>query len=216
MSADDTPDRDSTQDDGPKWQRRKQDRPAEIITAALAEFARNGFEATRLEDVASRAGVSKGTIYRYFDHKQALFEAALRARISPIISEAEQRIKAWQGPAPDLLATMITALHSQLVNSDYPKLMRILIAEGPRFPHLLQFYHQEVISKALPLLQVVLDRGVAEGSFRKGPASRTPLAIAAPGLAAILWQITFQPYQPQSPDDLLQAHLDLVLNGLKA
>lgn len=196
-------------------QRRREQRPGEIIAAGFAEFAANGFEGTRLEDVAARAGVVKGTIYRYFDSKEALFEAVVRSRLTSNLDAIGMAISSYPGSATALLEHMIGQLYELVLKSEAHVLMRILIAEGPRFPGITEFYHREVISKGTALIGAVIRLGVERGEFRDGPLARLPMVLFAPGLMAAIWQLTFARHQPIDLDAFKAAHVDLVLNGLK-
>jgi AcrR family transcriptional regulator len=158
----------------PPRRRRKEARPAELVRAGLEEFALNGFAATRLEDVARRAGVVKGTIYRYFADKEALFLAAVRREVAPVFDEITGFIDAYPGTTHDLLKLLIETVHRQLVNSDLRVLIRIIIAEGERFPALTELYYAETVSKGRALLETIVARGIARGEVREGAAAASP------------------------------------------
>jgi AcrR family transcriptional regulator len=194
--------------------RRKEARPAELIEAGLQEFARHGFAATRLEDVARRAGVAKGTIYVYFKDKEALFLAAVRSRVTPVFAEITGFVDAFPGTTRDLLQLLIGTVHRQLVGSDLKVLMRIIIAEGERFPVLTEHYYGEIISKGRALLERIVARGIARGEVREGPLADLPLVVMAPAIMAAIWRMTFDRYAPISSEAFLAAHLDLVFHGL--
>ena len=196
--------------------RRKDARPAEIIEAGLAEFAANGFSATRLEDVAVRAGIVKGTIYRYFDSKEALFKAAVRSRVISTLDEMAAIVDVFPGSSEALLSTVIKAAHRQIFASELPVLIKIMVAEGNRFPDLLSFYYEETICKAEALLQRIVQRGVASGEFNEGAAANLPMIIMSPAMMTAIWSLTFAANRPIQAEDFLEAHLDLVFNGLKA
>jgi AcrR family transcriptional regulator len=200
----------------PPRQRRKEARPAEIIEAGLVEFAGKGFAGTRLEDVAARAGIAKGTIYRYFESKEALFEAALLSRVTPVLDGVDGLIEAFPGSSADLLRLAITRIHTEIVASDVRVLMRIIIAEGGRFPAISEAYYRGSIAKGRALLGRIVARGVARGEFRAGAASDLPMVAMAPALMAAIWGMTFQPFDPVPAERFLEAHLDLVLHGLIA
>ena len=167
-----------------KRRRRKAARPGEIIEAGLQEFAEKGFAAARLEDVAARAGIVKGTIYRYFENKQALFEAVVRSRILPALDEAEGLVERFPGSTRELLVLVIKTVYQKIVAADGPVLMRMIIAESGRFPDLAAYYHREMISKGQALLKSILERGVARGEFRESAAVKLPIVIMAPAVVA--------------------------------
>jgi AcrR family transcriptional regulator len=197
--------------------RRKQQRPGEIIEAAVQEFARRGFAATRLEDVAERAGVTKGTIYVYFKDKADLFKAAARSSLEPALTEIENLAANFDGSAEELLRAHIKSVYPKLVqNPRAAQLMRLLIAEGPQFPELVEFYYREIISHGLALLRRVVERGVARGEFRRTRALEFPQVIFGPVIAAMTWNLLLSNLHPIDFDAYAQTHLDVILNGLKA
>lgn len=199
--------------------RRKEARPAEIIEAGLQEFALHGLAGARMDDVAQRAGIAKGTIYRYFEDKESLFIAAIRARIPLFDGDAEQvfgqLIDAFPGKSSDLLRLIFARVYSTIENPEARVLMRILIAEGARFPALTELYHREVISRARALLTRIVDRGIARGEFRPGPAASLPMMLVSPMLMGAIWKMNFDRHEPIPTETFLQAHIDLVLQGLE-
>ncbi len=197
-------------------QRRKEARPVEIIDAGLAEFSERGFAGTKLEDVARRAGIVKGTIYRYFDSKEALFEAALKSRVAPILEEVERLVAVFPGSSTDLLRLLFRQIYSQMFRSDVQMLMRIIISEGRRFPSIAELYHRETISKGRRAITAVVQRGVTRGEFRSGAAADLPLVVVAPAIMAAVWNMTFQTFDPIDLDKFAAAHADLALNGILA
>lgn len=199
-----------------KRRRRKQARPGEIIEAGLEAFGEAGFAATRLEEVARRAGIAKGTIYLYFDSKESLFEAAMRSRIAPVLDEAGGLIDVFPGSTHDLLRILIGTVYARVVDSDARVLIRIIIAEGGRFPALTELYHREVVSKGRRFLESIVARGLERGEFRPGPAADLPIVLFAPILMAAFWKMVFEPYDPIATERFLAAHLDLIFNGLSA
>lgn len=199
----------------PKHRRRKAARPGEIIDAGLLEFAENGFAGTRLEDVAARAGVVKGTIYRYFKNKEDLFQAAVRARIAGTLDHIETLVDTYPGTTPDLLRLLLNAIYGQVVDSDASVLIRIIIAEGPRFPEIPAYYHREMITKGEALLKKVIARGIERGEFRQTPAAEMPIVVVAPAITAAVWRMTFDPVAPLPLDKYRDAHIDVILNGLQ-
>jgi AcrR family transcriptional regulator len=194
--------------------RRKEARPAELVRAGLEEFAVNGFAGTRLDDIARRAGVAKGTIYRYFADKEALFLAAVRTEVAPVFEQIVGFVDVYPGTTRDLLKLMFETIHRQLVNSDLRVLVRIIIAEGERFPTLTELYYTETIAKGRALLEQIVARGIARGEVRQGAAANLPLVLVAPALMAAIWRMTFDRYTHISSEAFLDAHMDLVFNGL--
>lgn len=194
--------------------RRKDARPSELIEAGLKEFAEKGFAATRLEDVAARAGVVKGTIYLYFENKEALFREAILSSITPVITGVEGVVAAYEGDTESLLRLVIGTLYERLVRGEIGILFRIMIAEGPRFPELLEFYHASTIKIAKQVLTAILRRGIERGEFRPDLPIDQPIIVAAPAIAAAIWRTTFDRYDPLDVEAYAAAHVDIILNGL--
>ena len=188
----------------------------EILAAALEEFFHQGFAATRLDAIAERAGIGKGTIYLYFDSKEALFEEAMRSVVRPIFEQAERFAADRQGSAADMLAGMITTFYRQIVDTDRRRILRLLIAEGPRFPRLIVFYHREVIQRGMAGVRGILGYGVARGEFRADLPLDYPQVVIGPALAGAIWKMLFDEHEPLDLDGLCKAHIDVLLNGLLA
>ncbi len=200
----------------PRWQRRKQARPGEIEAAALDLFVERGFTATKLEDVARRAGVTKGTMYLYFDSKEALFKAVIRGAVVPLLERGEQLIEAHRGSARELLRDFIRGWWQSIGESRVSGLPKLIIAEASNFPELARFYHDEVVARGRRLLGRVIERGVASGEFR---AVDTPYALRVLGFSVIfaaIWKHSMGAceVEPFDFERYLDAHIDLALNGL--
>lgn len=196
--------------------RRKEARPAELIEAGLAEFSLRGFAATRLDDVAKRAGVAKGTIYRYFADKEALFLAAVQSRAIPVLGELDGFVEAFHGSTRDLLHLLLRTVYARLVDTDLKVLMRIIIAEGQNFPGLTAVYHREVISRGQALLARIVARGVSRGEITPSPVSDLPIVIMAPAIMSAIWKMTFDVHEPIATDRFIEAHFTLLDRGLLA
>lgn len=197
-----------------KRRRRKDARPGEILDAGLAEFADKGFAAARLEDVARRAGIAKGTIYLYFPSKEALFEAAIRDRLVGTIDGFSAATAGFEGSTEELLRRLLTIVYARLVGTDAVVLLKILISEGHRFPELVALYREVVVSRGLEMLRAILDRGIARGEVREAPASGDPRLIIAPAIMAAVWTLLFSAQAPLDRQALLDAHIDLLMHGL--
>ncbi|QDU87046.1 Fatty acid metabolism regulator protein [Pirellulimonas nuda] len=196
--------------------RRKDARPGEIVEAAMQEFAEQGFAGARIERIARRAGVAKGTVYLYFKTKDELFEAAVRENISPMFARLGALAEAHPGTAAELLTQVIHNAYAELVDKPQRRvILRVLIAEGARFPRLTAFYHQEIITGAVGLLEAIVRRGVATGEFDQTLALATPQVVMGPALMAIVWKLTFDEVAPLDLKAFAAAHCDLVLNGLR-
>ena len=197
--------------------RRKDDRPLEIIQAAIEVFAEKGFAGARIEEIAKRAGAAKGTVYLYFDTKDKLFEAVVREYISPFLKGTEDMVSDFPGPASELLRKVIERAYSELVSNQQRRaIMRILISEGSRFPQLSQFYYQEILAGAERMLRRIIERGIQRGEFRNAPALDVPQVLMGPAIMAAVWKMTFDTAAPLPLKKFAQAHIDLVLHGLDA
>jgi AcrR family transcriptional regulator len=194
--------------------RRKEARPGEILAAALALFAQHGFAATRLEDVAHRAGVSKGTIYLYFPTKEALFRAVVRQGLVPNIAAMEVLAATHTGSATALLGEIAARMLS-LIESDLAVIPKLVLTECGNFPSLARFYAEEVAGRGRRLIAGVIARGVEQGEFRPlDIQSAVPLFIA-PILLLLLWRTTFARHGvvPLDPEAILRTHLEVLARG---
>jgi AcrR family transcriptional regulator len=200
-----------------RWRRRKEARPEEILAAALASFAERGFAATRLEDVAVRAGISKGTLYLYFKGKEELFEAVVRATLVPNIARLETLAATFEGPSARLLERLLLTL-ADVVGSQVGAIPKLVIAEAGNFPDLARFYLDEVVRRGLRLIGAILRRGIERREFRPVDVDHTVFCVIAPMLIAALWKNSLEPYDaaPLDTQALARAHLDLLLRGLEA
>ncbi len=182
-------------------------------------FVERGFDATRLEDVARRAGVTKGTMYLYFENKEALFKAMVRERVVQGIEAAELLLQDFQGSAREMLVTLMDSWWSRVVETDRSALAKLVMSEAVHFPDLARFYHEEVISRSMKLFEHVLRLGMARGEFRRvDPGLATRLTIA-PMLAAALWKHSFATCIAEERFDarrFFEAHVDLLLHGILA
>ncbi|MBY0611417.1 MAG: TetR/AcrR family transcriptional regulator [Beijerinckiaceae bacterium] len=194
-------------------QRRKEARPAELIEAGLHEFAARGFAGARLVDVAARAGVSKGTIYRYFADKEALFLAAIETQARPLLDEVSGFVDAFPGTTRELLGLLFGIAHRRLVDSQLRTLIRIIIAEGDNFPVLTEIYYRETVSKARVIFDGIVQRGIERNEVKPGAVAELPIILMAPAIMAVIWQLTFQKHEPIDPDAFLKAHVSLVCDG---
>lgn len=181
-----------------------------ILAAALAVFAAHGFEATRLDDVAQRAGVAKGTLYLYFRDKQALFEELIRNAVSPVM---EQFGKA--AAAPDIsplqaIERFFKLFETEVLGTERKLLLRLIMAEGPRFPAIAEFYYREVVSRGLAMMRALAERAVREGQFGSKAPIRFPQLVVAPLLLAVLWDGLFAKIDPLDVGAMLDAHRQLL------
>ena len=198
--------------------RRKEARPTELLEAALDTFVAKGYSATRVEDIAARAGVSKGTLYLYYPSKQAIFEALVRANLVPLIDRIEAETAADPGPAADQLRRIVATVQQIIANPRLVAIPKLVLSEAGNFPDLMRFYGDAVVLRVVGLLSGILRRGMARGEFRPiDPSTVVPLFVA-PVIATALWQTTFAQVDgiPFDAAAVLDAHADLFLRGIAA
>lgn len=194
----------------------KEARPKEIVESALAIFARDGFAGTRLEDVAERVGISKGTIYLYFDNKEELFKACVRETVGYNIQKMREMKATFEGSTSDLLQEIFRRVSTNLSKPGYRTILILLISEGQRFPELVNFYHSEVLGPGIEGLRAVIQRGVESGEFRDTGLSDYPMMLMSPIIASVIWTHLFSKKEGIDINAALQAHLDTMMDGLKA
>ena len=199
-----------------RWQRRKDARPPEILDSALAVFAQKGFAATRLDDVAAKAGITKGTIYLYFDSKQALFEALARQSVGAQIEQIKAQLAAFPGSTPELLRLVLSTMGHFITTSDRVVLPRLVLAEAANFPKLAEFWRREVIDSGIGLMSGIIRRGIERGEFREIEPQHAARLCVAPMLIIMLWRTTFAQFDetPYDYQGLIEAHLQTLLKGL--
>ncbi|SFU96947.1 TetR/AcrR family transcriptional regulator [Pseudoduganella namucuonensis] len=201
----------------PRWERRKDARPQELLAAALDLFVERGYAATRLEDVARRAGVSKGTLYLYFENKEDLFKAVVRDSIVQPLGQAELDFADADGHSADLLRTLLMRWWDKVGATRAAGIVKLMMAESGNFPELTQFYNEEVIERGNALIAGVLTRGVARGEFRPvDPAVMMPV-LSAPILMLMIWCHSSSPCLGARVDPrlFLATFLDNALRGLR-
>ena len=187
------------------------DKRQSILDAALDEFAARGFADTRLDDVARRAGVAKGTIYLYFSDKESLFQDLVRTRLSPLIGTIEAAA-VRELPIRALAELIITTFVEDIYGTRRKDVIRLIISEGTRFPELAKFYYSEVIGRVLPMLRQRLRVAVERGELGNDALARFPQLLVAPALMAILWNGLFGRFEPLDVGALMRAHLALLFN----
>jgi AcrR family transcriptional regulator len=192
----------------PRAQRSAKRREA-ILSAALEEFSAHGFEAARLDDVARRAGVAKGTIYLYFEDKETLFQELLRSMLSPVVSAIEAAPLA-DLPVRVVAETIAGVFVHEVFGTRRAEVIKLILSEGPRFPQLAEFYYREVIARVLPPIRALLTRAVENGELESDALARFPQLLVAPALLALMWNALFQRFAPLDVKELMHAHLDLL------
>lgn len=202
----------------PRWERRKDARPGELATAALELFIERGFSATRLDDVAKRAGVSKGTLYLYFDSKEALFKSVIEEGIVSRIEDYEVFMRAYQGTSAELLRDLVFSWWSQIGATKLGGITKLMMSEAGNFPALAKFYHDDVITRGMGLFVYVIERGVASGEFRAVPMEYVPRICAAPVVMLMLWRHSFDLCGAKQidADVYLATHTDMLIHAFKS
>ncbi|MFN7370182.1 MAG: TetR/AcrR family transcriptional regulator, partial [Burkholderiales bacterium] len=201
----------------PRWTRRKEARPEELLDAALSLFVERGFVATRAEDVAARAEVSKGTVYFYYANKEELFKAVVRSTLVSIIQEGQALVKDYQGSSSDLLRMLMLTWWDRVGTTKASGLCKLVMAEAGNFPELARFYYEEVIAPAHALFHAVLQRGIDRQEFRTIDLAMTTHTLMAPVLLTMMWQHSFAHCcQEPMPDPRAQIEygVGLLLKGL--
>jgi AcrR family transcriptional regulator len=194
---------------------RKDTRPQEIVAAAFEEFATHGYAATRLEDVASRARVSKGLPYLYFKTKEALFKAVVKSVITPHFDAIRKQMESTDMSSEEFLKGPFLAFIQELVLSRRAAIARLMIAEGPKHPELTAFYFEHVISHGIEAMRNLIDRGVARGEFRPTQLREFPQLLIAPVLTAVLWRALFERHRHLDTDKLLETHIGLIVDAIR-
>lgn len=202
----------------PRWERRKDSRPAELIQAALELFVERGFATTRLEDVAARAGVSKGTLYLYFDSKEELFKAVVRSSIIPAIAQVEEIIERDSGPSAALLRRIVMGWWEAVGNSPASGIPKLIMSEARNFPELARWHYEEAIARSDRAIERLIQRGIDRGEFRRVDVEYTRRVMIAPILMLTIWRHSFDVCDPQpvEPQRYLETYLDLILVGLES
>jgi len=199
----------------PRYQRRKEDRPQEITAAAFAAFAEKGFTATKVEEVARRAGVSKGLLYLYFETKEALFKAVIRSVVTPRVDELTRTLDSSELSAEAFIRGPLLAFMQRLPGSPASVVIRLMISEAPKHPDLVNYYWDNVASRGLAALRRLLDRGVGNGEFRESAVNELPQLLLAPVMLSIVWGIMFA-NRSLDTDKLIETHVDMVLAYIRA
>jgi AcrR family transcriptional regulator len=202
----------------PRWTRRKEARPAELLAAALELFVERGYAATRLEDVARRAGVSKGTVYLYFPGKEDLFKAVVREGLVPLLERGEKVVAEHEGSAVDLIRELVRGWWEGIGMTPYAGIPKLMVSECRNFPELGKFYVDEVITRGQKLVRAVVRRGLDNGEFRKIDPDHVARLVFAPLVLMVIYRHSFDFCSVQSldPDVYVEQHLDLLLRGLLA
>jgi TetR/AcrR family transcriptional regulator len=194
--------------------KRNNQRPKQILDAAIALFRDHGFEGTRLEDVADKAGVSKATIYLYFDSKEDLFYALIREKVVPLVEQTIAQAEAFDGPASDFLRLKANGLGRLFAHSEQGSILKLVTSEARRFPDLAEYYRTEVPERGLANLSSVIQRGIDDGEFRNCDTRAAATAFMFPILMAGIWMNSVGPDDIIAPDAAIEFHCENFIRGL--
>jgi AcrR family transcriptional regulator len=196
-----------------KYQRRKEDRPAEIAAAAFEAFAEKGYAATRIDDVAKRAGVSKGLTYLYYKTKEDLFKAVIRNVVVRRIDALVGGVESTTLTSEEFLRGPFLEFMKNVPGSPIAVVVRLLVAEGWRHPDLVEYYYDNVVARGLGAVRGFVERGVERGELRREALDLQPQLFLAPMLTSILWRLVFTE-KPLDTDQLIESQVDLLLAQL--
>jgi len=185
------------------------ERRAAIVEAAMEEFIARGFAATRLDDIAKRAGVAKGTIYLHFKDKESMFEELVRIVIVPVVARLTA-LPPPTGSVRDLIEAFAGNFLKEVIGTRRGDLVRLIAAEGPRFPAVADFYYREVVSRGIAAMRGLIELGIARGEIRQKDLARYPQILVAPAMIAVIWQSLFARHAPLDAQEMVRVHLDLI------
>jgi AcrR family transcriptional regulator len=202
----------------PRWQRRAEDRPREICAAALEVFAERGFAAARLEEIARRAGVSKGTLYLYFKDKEDLFRAVVRDTVAPNIAMMRQAVEAADLPFEAVVRLLLPRFAELAGTVPIGAVAKIVIGESRNFPELAKTYYDLVVSQAVALMTGLIEKAQTNGEVRPGDPRLHAMSLVGPMIMGLLWRETLEPAggAPVDLHQLARQHAETVLKGLLA
>lgn len=189
---------------------RAAERRGAIVEAAMEEFIARGFAATRLDDVARRAGVAKGTIYLHFKDKESMFEELIRTAIVPLVNRLGTVPPRADATVRDMVEGFARTFIEQVASTRRGDIVRLIVAEGPRFPAVADFYYREVVSKGIAGMRAMIELGIAKGEIRNKELARFPQIMVAPVLISVIWQSLFSKHAPLDATEMLRVHLDLI------
>ena len=184
-----------------------------ILAAALDEFSARGFVATRLDDVARRAGIAKGTIYLYFRDKETLFIELIRSSLVPLVAGLEAAPR--ELPLRVFAERFIELFVKEIYGTRRRDVLRLVITEGPRFPQLAEVYYREVIKRAVAAVRAIVQHAIERGEIKGDALKRFPQLLVAPGLVAIIWEALFARFEPLDVAAMMRAHIDLLFAALE-
>jgi AcrR family transcriptional regulator len=189
---------------------RAAERRTAIIEAAMDEFIARGFAATRLDDIARRAGVAKGTIYLHFKDKESMFEELIRTAIVPLVVQLGSTPPPSGASVRDMVEGFAKTFIQEVATTRRGDIVRLIVAEGPRFPAVADFYYREVVTRGLAGMRALIELGIARGEIKQKNLARFPQIMVAPALIAVIWQSLFSRHAPLDALEMYRVHLDLI------
>ncbi len=200
-----------------RWRRRKEARPQELTAAALDLFVEKGYAATRLDEIAVRAGVSKGTLYLYFSSKEDLFKAVVREGLLPLLAEGEILVANASGPASELFRAIVMRWWELIGDNPIGGITKLIFAEARNFPEIARFYAEEVIDRGKRLLAAALQRGIDSGEFRPFDPDVLVHIVFSPLMMRLIWKHSLDCCGVHNvPIDVyLREYIELTLRGLR-
>lgn len=209
----------STQDSHNKRERRKEARPGELLQAALELFVEKGYAATRAEEVATRAGVSKGTLFLYFSSKEDLFKAVIQSNLSRHLMAWNQEFEGFEGSSADMLAYGLTSWWTQIGSTLAGGITKLVMSEARNFPEIAAFYEREVVKPGQHLIERILQRGIDQGEFRPIDVHHACMSLVCAMMYLMMWKHSLGPCSAANPsfdpETFLLTHLNTLLNGIR-
>ena len=200
----------------PKFRRRKADRPAEIVSAAMAVFAEKGFAAAKLDEIARREGISKGAVYLYFETKADIFRAAVGQVIAPNITALKAMAAAHPGPLVDLLRGVVAHARGVVETTPVGGVLKMVVAEAGNFPEIARVWHDQLVAQALGVVTAAIEAAQARGEVKPGNARIYALELIAPMVVSVIWRETFVPAgaEPFDIPTVMTQHVEILLHGM--
>jgi TetR/AcrR family transcriptional regulator len=204
----------------PKRERRKEARPGELLDAALDLFVEKGFSATRVDEVAARAGVSKGTLFLYFQSKEDLFKAVVRKNIANNFPRWQEEFLTFEGTSSDMLRYAMTSWWERIGKTRASGITKLVMSEAQNFPEIAEFYQEEVIKPGNAMIRRILERGVQSGEFRELDLEQAVHIIVAPMIFLMMWKHSMGACAASAkivdPEQFIHMQVDVLLHGMTA
>lgn len=203
-------------DDPCRWRRRKEARPEEILDAAFNLFCEKGFSATRMTDVARQAGISKGTLYLYFDSKDMLLRSVVQEFITPELERVEDQVSHYSGPVDVLLTNLVHGWWQSIGETRLSAIPKLIIAESGNFPELADFFVQNIVKRARKLFEQVIEMGMDSGEFVQLDSDSVARLVIAPLVYTVIWQHSLKPFDDDfDARDVIDLHIQFILRALR-